>query len=249
VHGSRAAGVALVAVFSGLGCGPQSSLAALGKPQLALSLHDTARVTVIPGDAILGRGDCALLAPQTRATLNDVPLVRLRGVQTSDDFAYNRDCLVELAVPLSAVPRTDPGARLRLWDDSTSWLFEVPTAFAQRAFTFVDPSQAVAKRGDEIELFWSTPSDTLDPSLVAFELLRAEDKPGEGTAIREPDISGALVAFELPAATTGQAWSGPARLRFLGTQGVEPMHPACPVDTCSVDLAFEVPTLPLTLED
>ena len=94
-----------------------------------------------------------------------------------------------------------------------------------------------------------TPSDTLDPSLVAFELLRAEDKPGEGTAIREPYISGALVAFELPAATTGQAWSGPARLRFLGTQGVEPMHPACPVDTCSVDLAFEVPTLPLTLED
>jgi len=250
VLGQKNVAVAVLALCPLLGCRPKSSLGGIARPDLALYLGDTARVMVVAKDAPFSRNDCPLLAPDTRATINDVPLVRLRGIQASDDFAYNRNCLLELSAPRGSIPKSYPTALLRIWDDTTSWLFEVPTAFAQRSLELAYPGQAVSKRGDRIALAWSPPSDDLDPTRIAFELMHADGRPGSGTVIREPEISGASLELVIPAAAgPNDAWSGPALLRFLGTPGVHPALGPCPVDTCSVDLHFEVPSLPITITD
>jgi len=152
-----------------------------------------------------------------------VPLERQRGIQASDDFAYNRDCLLELSGPISSVPKASPDARLRIWDDTTSWRFEVPTGFAPRSFELAYPGEPISKRGDIVALVWSPPNDDLDPNWIAFELLRPDGMPGSGTAIRDPEISGAWIQSAIPAASEpNSSWTGPALLRFLGTLGVKP---------------------------
>jgi hypothetical protein len=241
--------IAVVAACASLGCRSKSQLAAIAKPQLSLSLLSTAKVMVVPSEAPFDKDDCPLLAPETRATLNDVPLVRQRGIHTGDDFAYNRDCILELSIPVGSIPRTQHGARLRIWDDATSWLFEVPTAFAPRSFELAYPTQAVSRRGAEVTLVWSTPSDDLDPTWIAFELMRADGEPGSGTTIRNPEIDGKFIRFTIPLAEGQAAWSGPALLRFLGTPGVEPAQEQCPVDACSVELDFKVPSLPIQVAE
>jgi hypothetical protein len=242
--------VALLAACSALCCRPKSQLAGIAKPQLSVSLRNTVRVMVMSSEAPFTTSDCPLLAPDTRATLNDAPLQRLKGMQSSDDFAYNRDCLLELAGPLSSVPRDYPAASLRVWDDSTSWRWEVPAAFVPRSFEFAYPSQAVSKRGDRVALLWSPPTDDLDSTRIAFELLRKDARPGTGTPIRNPEIGGASLEFAIPSpGGPDEAWSGPGVLRLLGTNGVEPAREECPVESCSLNLDLEVPSLPITITD
>ena len=201
---------------------------------------------VISGERPWSRSDCPLLAAETRATLNDVPLERQRGMQASDDFAYNRDCLVEVSGPIGSISKTSPAASLRIWDETTSWRFEMPTAFAPRSFELAFPSQAVSKRGDMVALVWSQPSDDFDPS-PAFELMRADSEPGSGTVIREIETDGEVVEFTIPLASEAKsAWNGPALLRFAHPD-VEPAQGPCPVDTCHLDLHFAVPSLPITI--
>jgi len=243
--------VVLIGECSAFGCRPKSHLADITRPRLNLYLgneENIARVMVIVGDRPWSRSDCPLLAPEARATLNDVPLERLRGIQASDDFAYNRDCLLELSASVSSLPKPHAAARLRIWDSTTSWLLELPNAIAPRSFGLEYPGQAISKRGDRVALVWSQPNDDLDPSQIAFELLREGSDPGSGTVISDPEISGASIQLAIPTvAEPDSAWSGPALLRFLGTASVKPEMGPCPVDTCHVDLNFSVPSVPITI--
>jgi hypothetical protein len=99
-----------------------------------------------------------------------------------------------------------------------------------------------------LTLAWSPPSDELDPRWVGFELLRADGNPGSGARIADLKIRGASIELAIPTlAEPDGAWTGPALLRFLGPAAVEPAQGPCPVHACSVDLDFDVPSLPIAI--
>jgi len=179
-----------------------------------------------------------------------VALERMRGEQHSDDLAYNRDCIVEFTGSIDAIAKPSARASFRIWDDSGSWNFDLPTAFAPRSFALVSPNRPNIRRGEKILLQWSTPTDRLDRRWIGFELYRAGSAPGTGTAAEDVTINGADLSLTFPATSEGdKKWSGPGWLRFLGTPGVKPELLPCPVTSCSVTMDFAVPSLPVTVEN
>ncbi len=244
----------MLALCVEVGCGSKVNLAKISNPHLSLYLPtDSGRVVLSVVSATEPLPDtkkCELVARGARATLNGVPLKRERGQFASDDLAYNRDCSVEFTIPIASVPRTGDGATLQISDDSVTWTLELPTAFAPRTFTFRDASRQAVKRGSELSLRWSPPSDHLDPTWIALEIQRAGSEPGTGFVARDIKIDGAELSFRIPPTTApSSAWSGPAWLRFLGTPGVKPKLGPCPVTSCSVTMQFDVPSLALTVEN
>jgi len=234
-----------------MGCGSKVKLAAIPSPYLSLYLPtqgDTVGLRILPHARL--EDDCKLLAPDTRATLNGVALERMRGEQHSDDLAYNRDCIVEFTGSIDAIPKPSPRASFRIWDDSASWNFELPTAFAPRSFALVSPNRPNIRRGEKLSLKWSTPSDSLDRRWIGFELYRAGSAPGTGTAVQDVAINGADLSLTIPTTSeSDKAWNGAGLLRFFGPEGVKPELKSCPVGSCSVTMDFSVPALPVTVEN
>lgn len=219
---------------------------------LSLSIPDasgTVVVHVMPRESGLRtRGPCKLPAPNAKATLNGVSLERRRGKSASDDFAYDRDCIVEFAMSGANLPRTGAGAVLHLFDESASWTFELPKAFSQRSFTLAAPSNGVLHRGERVVVKWSPADDQIDARGVGFELYRSEAELGNGNVFRDIDVRGDELSFTIPA-DTRQPWQGRGSLRFLGYDSVKPASKGCPVEECVANVSFVAPPIAVSMED
>src|SRR5579859_2286626 len=242
-----------MSMSSHIGCASQARLSGISRPSLTLFVPEsggTAVVRVFPQEKdIEVKGPCKLPAPDARATLNGLSLTRMRGRHVGDDMAYDRDCIVEFAAPIDLVPKAGVGASLKISDDSATWTFEVPTAFAARSITLVAPEHGIMRRSERVLVRWSPSSDRIDAAGIAFELYRVDAEPGTGTRIRDIDVRGNEPAFTVPPSVGDPAWKGPAWLRFLGPFHVKPALGACPVSSCSVTLGFDVPSVAVTVEN
>jgi hypothetical protein len=246
-------GSSMLGILCLVGCAPKVRLVDIPEPALNLNIPEsggTAVVMVFSAKAPFGHGrPCKLPAPDAKATLNGVPLERRRGEYRSDDFGYDRDCIVELGVPAAAIRRTGPSVTLRLSDASTTWQLEVPTAFSPRSFTLVTPHDGVLRRGTRVVVKWSTPSDQIYVNGIGFELYRADLGPGSGTQVRDIDVRGEELSFTLRPSSGDAAWAGPAFLRLLGPNHIDPAVTRCPVQTCNVGVHYVVPPVAVTVRE
>src|SRR5258706_14675163 len=103
-------GASILAMPFHAGCGSHMRLAGIPNPSLSLFLPEpggNVLVTVLPQEKdVQWKGPCKLPAPNARASLNGVPLTRLRGTHVGDDMAYDRDCIVEFGGAFDSVPQT-----------------------------------------------------------------------------------------------------------------------------------------------
>lgn len=207
-------------------------------------------VRVVPrAQGLRTTGSCRLPAPDATATIDDVPLERLRGKHLGGDFTYDRDCIVEFGVAASAIRRTGSSASLRISDASATWSLQVASAFSPRTVTLIAEKPGTIRRAERVVLRWSPESDQLEARGVGFELLRAGAAPGSGITLRDTEIRANEVSFKLPAAAGDSAWTGPGILRFVGYSTLALRTQRCPVDSCGVSVGFTVPSLAVTVEN
>lgn len=240
----------VIVAMSSMGCTSKTPLADIPEPALSVSIPDaprTAIVTVSPGDETDWAGKSGkLLAANARATLNGVALTRRRGKSVADDFAYDRDCLVEFGATAEPIWKKGPGLSLEISDESATWKLELPTALAPRSFALL--SSGPVRRGQRVALRWSPASDRFDTRVVGFEIYGASNGPGTGVVVHDIEVNEGELAFTVPLQREAVS-SGPALLRVVGTTGIRPASGKCPLRECAVSVLYSVPPLPITLED
>ena len=143
---------------------------------------------------------CPMPAPDATASLNGVPLKRMRGLVVGDEMAYFRDCIIELAFPGPMVkqgrarevlpremgapreieaPGTIPQAArgsgpatLRVEQGATSRVLTILEAFAPRRLMLVSPEDGALGPGQVVTLRWQPATDRIAHDQVALSLQR-----------------------------------------------------------------------------
>jgi hypothetical protein len=226
--------------------------------------------------AMVAGPDCAMPAPGVSATLNGVALKRMLGPVAGDESVYFRDCIVELAFPGPRVKQGRarsvlPGApadveaqgpvpeaariagpsTLRIEQGATAEVLTIHEAFSPRTLTVVSPEDGVIRPRQAVTLRWHPVTDRIAHGQVALSLRPRGGKglsPDELT-IHTADLSfqGNDITFAVPS-TLPETLRGDAEIQFLGSAWVQPGIGPCPVERCSVRLAFDAPLVPVRLE-
>lgn len=246
-------GLQITSMSTQLSCSSQTRLTDLPGPSLYVDIPQSsarARVSVFfPLDGGPQETPCKLLAPQAKAAVNGEPLTRLRGKRASDDLLWDHDCFVEFGIAATAIRKTEARASVRIWDDSAKWELELPTAFSPRSFVLTAPSDGVVRGGKRVVVKWSPRSDQIDGRGIGFELYPADSKPGSGTQFRNIEVRGDEMSVTIPPSGLKDVRAGRAFLRVLGTNHVQPELRSCPVQGCKVTVGFDVPPVPVIVED
>jgi hypothetical protein len=260
----------LTSILASSGCKTSHQLSELRSSELGVSMSQRPSegfaLRILPKTLPRAGAGCRLDMRSLRATMNGVPLKRFTGIYAGGDLTYDRDCLLEYGFPggvASPEPGAPPGmevggaipvaattpdvAVIRLEDSSATWTLTVPDAFTPRRIELVSPRDGVLHEGQAIRVRWHPGTDVPGKDVA---LLLSRHRP---VRVEEVSVSmshgrpdGDTIEFDVPR-DLPPTLIGPATLTPIGIAFVAVAHSPCPVDACSVEVLFDVPSIPVNI--